>query len=279
MSLSWRDRLLVSLAPGAVSWVRLRGHFKPRAIAKGAVEADPAYGREPWAGAIAALRIEAAAWPRNRADVTIVLSNHFVRYALLEAPGRGVSRDEEIALARFHFTRLHGERAAAWDVRVAPAERRSPRVASAIDRDLLDALRSVFPREARVRLASIQPYLVCAFNRWRGSFARNGAWLVLAEPGRVCLAMLAGSAWTVLQSARSGDPRGEPAAADWLAFVEREKQRAAVDSVPTTVLARARARVDSGAAGGWHIVSLEAPWVDGIAAEEREDYAMALHAA
>src|SRR5688572_17981012 len=131
------DRLIVALSPASVEWVCVRGAFKPRAVALGSVEADPEFGREPWAGAIAALRAQAVHWTRERVAVTVVLSNHFVRYALLERPARGVSREEEIALARFHFTRLHGERAAAWDVRVAAADRGSAHVASAIDRELI----------------------------------------------------------------------------------------------------------------------------------------------
>jgi hypothetical protein len=277
VSLLWRDRLLVSLAPTAVSWVRLHGRFKTRAVDKGSIDTDPAYGREPWAGAIAALRVQAAAWQRERLDVTVVLSNHFVRYALLEASVRGVTRDEELALARFHFTRLHGERAAAWDVRVATTDRRSPRVASAIDRPLVEALKSAFAPDGRPKLKSIQPYLVCAFNRWRGSIGKHGAWLVLVEPGRVCLAMLSGRAWSVLQSVRS--PADTPP--DWLALVEREKQRAPVQPVPPTVLARTaiRAEREPQSRGAWNVIMLEAPAVAGVAADERESYAMALHAA
>ena len=281
VSLLVRDRLLVSLSPASVSWVRLSGGLKPRAVDRGSVAADPAFGREPWAGAIAALTGVAGRWHRERLAVTVVLSNHFVRYTLVERPGRGVTRDEELALARFHFTRLHGERASAWDVRVAEVDRASPRVASAVDRALIAALQAAFPAQGRARLKSVQPYLMCAFNRWRGRIDSRGAWLVLVEPGRVCLAMLAGRAWSALQSIRSAQPDAAPAPEEWLALVEREKQRAPVQPVPTTVLARSavHGEIDAAARASWRLVTLDAPPVDGVPADEREQYAMALHAA
>ncbi|HTE13505.1 MAG TPA: hypothetical protein VK642_00350, partial [Burkholderiales bacterium] len=61
---SWRERLLISLAPGELSWVRLAGPFKPSVRAKGVVQIDPSYGTRPWDGAVAALRAETAAWAR-----------------------------------------------------------------------------------------------------------------------------------------------------------------------------------------------------------------------
>jgi hypothetical protein len=275
VSLSARNRLLVSLQPDAVSWVRLSGLLRPRAIAHGVVEADPAYGREPWAGSVAALRGAAEAWQRERVAVTVVLSNHFVRYGLVDAPPRGVRPDEALALARFHFTKLHGERAAAWDVRVTSGRRGKPGVASAIDRRLINELQSIFPRAARPRLTSVQPYLMCAFNRWRTHLGARGGWLLLPEPGRVCLALLVGDVWQALQSVRSAGDTPD----DWIALLDREAQRAASQPVPTTVLARSAARADSATPGPWQLVTLHAPALEGIADAERERYAMALHAA
>jgi hypothetical protein len=271
-----RERVVVSLAPDAVAWVRLTGLLKPRAVAHGVVDADPDYGKDPWAGALAALALQAEAWRRERVTVAVVLSNHFVRYGLVAAPPRGVSREEELALARFHFAKLHGERAAAWDVRVTPGKRGRARVASAVDRALLAALQAIFDKPSRARLASVQPYLMCAFNRWRNRLGLHGGWLVLAEPGRICLAMLAGDAWGALQSARVDE-----ASQDWLALLEREAQRAAVQPVPSTVFAQmgADAAGDSATHGPWNVVTLHPPSLDGIPDAERERYALALHAA
>jgi len=159
-------------------------------------------------------------------------------------------------------------------VRVAPARGGGRRVASAIDRELVAELQSIFPRAARPRLASIQPYLMCAFNRWRDRLSAGG-WLVLPEPGRVCLALLAGDAWQALQSARSAGETPD----QWLTLLDREAQRVPIQPVPTTVLARSSERADDAALGPWQLVTLHAPHVPGLADADRERYATALHAA
>lgn len=155
MSLSWRERLLISLAPGELSWLRLAGVFKPKLIGKGIVPVEPGYGARSWDGAIATLRAETARWSRERLSVRVVLSNHFVRYALVP-PSREVSgHAEELALARFHFNKVHGDSSRGWDIRLSPGRSGAPRVACAVDSTLLEALRHSFPADRRPQLTSV----------------------------------------------------------------------------------------------------------------------------
>ena len=55
------DRILVALAPDSLSFVRLEGVFRPRVSDKGTIACDPAFGAEPWQGAVAALARPASA--------------------------------------------------------------------------------------------------------------------------------------------------------------------------------------------------------------------------
>jgi hypothetical protein len=270
----WRDRLLVSLAPTTVSWVRLSGGFKPRVVSKGTVEVSGEAALEPWQGAVAVLQEEAAELRRERLAVTVVLSNHFVRYAVVPPPDPAASRDEALALARFHFSKIHGERAAAWDVRLAGGGKST--LASAIDKSLLDALKATFPPRGRAKLVSVQPYTMSAFNFWRGKIGREGAWLLLVEPGPACLAMIARNDWVTIQNVRSG-----AAEQNWPALLDREKHRVSVDQVPKTVLTRSTTHISSAlsARQDWHFVVLDTPTQPGLAEDEAEPYGMALHAA
>jgi hypothetical protein len=272
----FRDRLLVSLAPGAVSWVRLTRGVRPRVSAKRALAVDPEYGAEPWSGAVAALAPEAEQWRRERLAVTVVLSNHFVRYTVVPPAARSTSAKEALALARFHFSKVHGERAAAWDVRLSPASAGAS-LASAIDIALLEAIKACFQPRGKARLVSIQPYTMAAFNFWRGRIDRHGAWLLLVEPGTACVAMLAGKGWASVQNVKSAYAAPDK----WPALLDREKHRISVEDMPRTVLTRCEARVSSALAArkDWHFVMLDPPAVPGVAAEELESYAMALHAA
>jgi hypothetical protein len=269
------ERLLLSLEPSVVRWLRVAGAFSPRAVDKGAVPADPAFGTEPWHGALEALRRAQGSWGGGRLQVRAVLSNHFVRYAAIPASAEASGRAEELALARFYFTKMHGERAKAWELRLSPARGNAPRLACAIDRELLHALKACFPKSARARLASLQPYLMSAFNLWRARVPKDGAWLLLPEPDRACLALYAGGGWRAVQNLRGSFQTP----AELEALLERERLRTAVDPVPRTVLVRAEPRAVTalGAPRGWNLSGLALPALAGSAVEE-EAYALGLTA-
>ena len=204
-----RERLKVRLSPGEV----LAGG---RSIA-----CDPALGSEPWQGALATLK--AFEWT-ERCEVTAVLSNHFVRYTVVPWSDALSNAAEEEAYLRHHFAKIHGERAKSWTTRASEDGRGVPRLASAIDTALLEELKGAFPRNGKASLVSVQPELMEAINRWREAIPREGAWLVLAEPERACLAMYKDGGWRSVQNAKG----------DWLALLERERFR--LHEVPELVL-------------------------------------------
>lgn len=158
---------------------------------------------------------------RGRVDVTVVLSNHFVRYVVLPEQDGAATPEEELALARFHFAKIHGDRAKAWEVRVCE------QLACAIDAALLSEMRGIFSRRKGVKLVSVQPYLMAAFNRSRRRIPREGAWLVLAESGRTCLVRLAARGWVSVHNGRETGVEE---------LIERERSRASGERLPSLVL-------------------------------------------
>lgn len=225
MSRLFRDRLLVSLAPESVALARFGRAPRRRIVDKRVLACDPGLGAEPWRGAVSALAQAAAELRKWRVDVSVVLSNHFVRYAVFarnEALGRG---DEELAFARHRFARIHGERASDWEVRLSAGSARAARLACAVDRGLLEALRACLPPGGRARLVSVQPYLMAAFNRWRGTLGGAATWLLLLEARRACVARLEHGQLTEVRNLR-----GEfDAPARWVELLERERRLAAAD--------------------------------------------------
>ena len=198
MSLSWRDRVVVALEPQAAHAVRPKSG-----------ERRTAAGAWPQA-----LKEVLAGWAR--ADVTVVASNRLVRYVVVPRTAGVSGEAEELALARHHFTRVHGERVREWDVRYS----RETGLASAIDRELIDALRKA------ARLKSLQPYLMAAFNRLRARIPKEGAWIVLPEAQATCVALYAKGAWAGVSVSR----------ATGSAAVERERLRMGSAQAPGTVL-------------------------------------------
>ncbi|MFN7085527.1 MAG: hypothetical protein ACK4N4_02730 [Burkholderiales bacterium] len=247
------ERLFVSLAPGSVSWLKLSGS-RPQVVARHTIPADTTYGPESWQGVVAALRSAAEAWRKDIVTVTIVLSNHFVRYALTPSDTAVSGTAEEHALARFYFTKVHGERARSWEVRLDDAARGTPRLACAIDAALLEALRACFPPRGRMKLVSVQPLLMSAFNCWRREFPPGGAWLLLLEAGRACLGLLVGRNWISVQNVKGHFPDEQA----WVELLDRERWRTGLDRVPETVLVHAPSFPDAlrGTGSGWKLQKL-----------------------
>jgi hypothetical protein len=193
------ERISAVLAPAAVSLGERR------------IPCDPAYGKEAWQGAIAALR--AVEW-KQHCKVTVILSSHFVRYALVPWSDALAGEREEEAYVRHHFAKVHGERARSWALRWSEGGGRA-RLASAIDQTLSEEIRNSFPKGGKARLLSLQPGFMAAANRWARAIPHTGAWLVLAEAERACVALHSGTHWRSLQNAKG----------DWLALLERERHR------------------------------------------------------
>jgi hypothetical protein len=202
------EPLVIRVAPTAV------------AVRQKTIACDPAYGAEPWDGALEQLK----ALELGRARVTVELSNHFVRYALVPWNDALATPAEEELYVRHHFSRIHGERAKAWAFRASEAPPGQPRLASAVDSALIASLRECFKGKA-ARLASIQPALMSRFNAVRRSLPRGGAWLVIAEAERACIALHGPAGWRAVQSTKD----------HWRAALERERYRIEGD-LPSLVL-------------------------------------------
>ena len=103
------------------------------------------YGSEPWHGALEALKREER--PGVSASTVSAVPNHFVRYAIVPAQDGGATPEEELALARFQFSKIHGERAKGWEVRLSRAGGGAPRVRDR--RRAARAAEGVLPEAAR----------------------------------------------------------------------------------------------------------------------------------
>lgn len=221
---SWHDELRIALSPDQVAAVRIEKGWQPRVAGKYIVPCATAAPDAPlWQPATAALEGAVREYGGKPADVTVILSNHFAHYALVPQSGELDNDAEEMAFVRHCFARIYGRIADDWSFRLSDEPRGELRVAAAVDGSLLDAIReAVGP--TRLRLRSIQPLLMAAFERCRRSLAGPTAWLVAAERGRLCVALLRGRRWQSIRTMRVGD--------DWIAelpvILDREAQLAGV---------------------------------------------------
>ena len=204
MSPLLRDLIRFGLCPDRALFARYGRGLRPSLVKKGSIPVEPGAPDEPWRGALAGLRqILKDEVPRN-ADASIVLSSHFVRHLVLPANESLSGREEWREYASHQFERIHGARARGWDVQVAESAAPHPRLASAIDKALIEAALAAF-EGSHARLDSIQPYLVAAFNRALPSMPGPSFWFALQEPGRLLLGFVRDGVW---QSARGRQVNG-----------------------------------------------------------------------
>jgi hypothetical protein len=203
VSPSWRDRVGVSLSPARVGLLRFARGWQPQLVHSEVARDETA--TEDGSGGVA-IRLLAAMLAgeavTQRAEVSVVLSNHFVRYAVL--PWSDVVSDEDWqALARHQFRIVYGDVALEWVTTVAWQGPERPVLACASPKLLLDTLHATV-RTAGLRLRSVSPYLVAAFNFWRRRLPEDGFWFGVVEPGRFSFGGVEQGTWVNVASRRLG---------------------------------------------------------------------------
>lgn len=235
MSPLFRDRVLISLSPTQVSCVRTRPPWRRAAPFAEQRTCETQPDVEPWRAALAVLAILAAELKGQAADVTVLLSNHFVRYIVVPGSERLKGNPEALAFARYCLEKVHGERSRAWELRLSRGRRRvGSRVASAIDRDLLQAVQACFPAGGDARLISVQPLLMASLNLGEALTGRDATWLFL-EPQRACLTCMVQGHWVAVRNIKGDFEHPE----QWAALLDQERYLLGLPQPASDVLVNA----------------------------------------
>ena len=257
MSLLWRDELRIALSPERAVMVRLGKGLRRRVLDKRVESCVPAES-ESWQPSIVALK--KLLDKQGGAEANVVLSSHFARYVTVPWSDAVSSEEELSALALHRCNQVYGNLAANWEVRVSPADFGAPMLACGIERGLLEALRQCCA-DAGVRLGSVQPALMAAFNRWRGELSQNGGWFGMVEPGQLTLALVKNGGWYAVQSRRMEGALGEVLPG----VLEQERLLTDLADVPQKALIFAPEQAGyAPAAGKWAMRALKLPSREGF---------------
>jgi hypothetical protein len=207
------ERLRVELRPATVALVRWQRFPRLRVLATRtiAIEADDVQSEhpgEPWRASLDAL---AAGLREQRAApgrVEVVLSDHFVRYALVPWSESLVGDSERLGFARLSFREVYGHVSDTWDVCLDEQPAGAACFACAVDRALLTGLRDVMSRVG-ARLEAVSPALADCLNRHRRGLKEKVFCLATAEPGRISLAFRSRTGWQAVRSRRVDGPLPE----------------------------------------------------------------------
>jgi hypothetical protein len=157
-----------------------------------------------WRPAVEAL---ARVLPMHKGDTaSLVIADQFVRYALLPWSETLKTHEQWLALARHRFASVHGPVANEWEIKFAGTAPAGPRLACAADRELIEELGEQFSANG-VRLMSVQPFLVAAFNQVKDKVLASGGscWMVVEEPGRLTLALFLRGVWVAIRTRRADE--------------------------------------------------------------------------
>lgn len=227
MSHSWSDTLLLSLMPDHVVLVRVRHVWPRKVVDKEIRRCTTRCTADDWSGVLelCANALSESRWRVGR--VRVVVSNQLIRYAWVTWTAGLESAAEEEALVRHRLDDIYGAAA------VGAAELRwdqsgANRIASALARDGLEGLRTLCSKHS-VRLLSVQPLLMAAFNAFRNTVQPSAAaWFAVAEVGLLCIGGIDEEGWRSLRCVRT-----ENAAAELTTIVARERLLAAAESQPS----------------------------------------------
>lgn len=159
-----------------------------------------ATGGEPWKLCVDTLGELLAAWGRS-AFMDVVISDNFLRYALVPWSESLINDAERMAFARLTFSRIYGSMADDWVVALDEQRVGQASLASAIDPGLLQALQEVAIGRG-VRLRSLRTALGERINRHRRRLRDNEFCFASLEPGRLTLAFHDKDGWLAVRSRR-----------------------------------------------------------------------------
>jgi hypothetical protein len=277
VSLWCRDEFRIVLRPRQVAVARLRRILTRQGLRRHmhATWTVPcktsAADKTPWSGALAALDTVLPEIAERRACATVILSNHFTRYAMVPWSDALSNETEELSYARHTFSELYGRDEGEWELRISPGMSGKPQLASAVDARLLASLREMFGQK-QFNLRSVRPHLMVACNACQAVLRKQSAWLALVEHGNLCLALLQDGQLSWVRTMRTGD--------QWykeLPFLLNREALVANIEVPTDdvlLWAPDLQRTPVIAGGRWKIRNLQPAQMPSVAQEADGRFAM-----
>jgi hypothetical protein len=209
----WRDEIGILIAPRRVALTRMGRGIRPRCIGEAARSVNTG-SLTDWRPALTVLHncLAEAAW--QGANARVVISDHWVRYAIVPWSG-DISNDEErTAHGRICLAKIYGNVADQWRVSLSEGAPGESRVACAMPEHLLDEIRTTLD-SFHTPLVSAQPQLIAAYNRWCDKLPLASGWFVTIDEGTLAAARLVRGGWDRVYSARIGT--------DWAVELQRLK--------------------------------------------------------
>lgn len=203
MSPLWRDEVAIYISPRRIVLTRMKRGMRPVNIAESYV---PVVNGETsqWEPMLDAFRscMEETAW--HGANGRLIVADHWARYAIVPWSDALTDQSERIQHARYFLAKTYGDVVAQWTVTLNESAPGTAQVVCGIPSALLGKIYEL--TEARgLRVKSVQPQLIAAFNSWLKRLRRIDGWFVTLEEDSLAAAHFNPGGWDRVHSVRIGN--------------------------------------------------------------------------
>jgi hypothetical protein len=195
----WRDEVAIFVAPRKIALARRTRGMKPRLGSATEIAVGGHFGDYGPALARLADVLTEPTW--QDAVARVVVADPWARYGIVPWPNLRLDNEGRLTHARYVLAESYGEAVSNWNVSLADTPPGQAYVACAMPAELKRGLEETLAG-ARLRLVSLQPQLIVAFNAWRHQLPPDDAWFVSLDEGSLAAVHLSQGAWDRVHMAR-----------------------------------------------------------------------------
>lgn len=211
MSPLWRDEVAIFVAPRRISLARRTRGLNPRIGS--ATEVAVAAGNYGDFGPVLARLADVLTEPTwQEAAVRVIVADSWARYGVVPWPNLRLDNEGRLSHARYVLAENYGDAVSDWNVSLADVPPGKAYVACAMPASLRSGLEETLAG-ARLKLVSLQPQLIVAFNAWRRQLPADDIWFVSLDEGSLAAVHISQGAWDRVHMARLSQ--------DWSIELER----------------------------------------------------------
>ncbi len=202
MSPLWRDEVTIYVAPTRVALARRGRGLRPRIVATADARVMPGSAADvaPALGVLAGM-LEEPSW--RDANARVIVADAWARFALVPWGRVWLDGAERLGQARYALADAYGDVVKDWTIAVAEPVPGRASLVCGLRPDVLSGLGALLPA-AGLRLTSLRPWLVCAFNAWRRVLPGD-AWFVAMDETAIAAVHIVGGTWQRVHMLRGGD--------------------------------------------------------------------------
>jgi hypothetical protein len=206
----WRDEVAIYVAPRKIALARRARGVKP--LLGSATEIAVSGHFNDFGPALARLADVLTEPTWQDAIARVIVADPWARYGIVPWPDLRLDNDGRLSHARYVLMESYGDAVSDWNVSLADTPPGRPYVACAMPAPLKSGLEETLAG-ARLKLVSLQPQLIVAFNAWRHQLPADDAWFVSLDEGSLAAVHLSQGVWDRVHMARLSQ--------DWAIELER----------------------------------------------------------